>query len=53
METNVKKAGRKPLPKGKKVISKGVYLTEGEWKKVEKKYGSGTIAIRKVILPQC
>lgn len=47
------KAGRKPLPKGKKVVSKGVYLTENEWKKVEKKFGSGTKAIRAIVLPVC
>lgn len=46
-----KKAGR-PKKKDKvKVVS--AYLTESENKRVIRKYGSATKAIRKEVLPKC
>lgn len=48
----IKKAGRKPKKTEDKVVSKGVYLTNREWKAIEKKYGSGTKALREAVLPE-
>lgn len=47
-----KPAGRRPKADEDRVKSKGVYLTQAEWDAVESKYGSGTQAIRKVVLPK-
>lgn len=43
--------GRKPKDPKELVSSKGVYLTAAEWRLIEKKYGSATIALRQVVLP--
>ena len=43
------KAGRKKKNKKDKVVSKGVYLTRAEWLYINKRYGSGTKAIRTLL----
>ena len=48
-----KKAGRRPKDEKDRVVSKGVYLTNKEWSKIIKKFGSPTNAMRIAALPQC
>lgn len=44
-----KRAGRKPKAKKDKVVSKGVYLTNAEWKVITDRFGSPTNAMRHVL----
>lgn len=45
------KKGRPSLDDPRKLVS--VYLTSKERKAIEKKYGSLSIAVRKLVLPKC
>ncbi len=44
-----KKAGRKPKDEKDRVVSKGVYLTNKEWSRIIRKFGSPTKAMRTLI----
>lgn len=46
-------AGRKKLPKGKKVKLMTAYLREDEQIAIKKKFGNLTKATREVVIPKC